>query len=174
MILEGASKTSLIRAFSKLTLHQIIESKYPSIARVTKLNGIEKVEKVVALLLFDLSASFSGELNKDSVEELTIEISSSHLKTLSFEDLYLAFRDLKKAKNFGKLNVNKVLKALDDHQEKRSDTAYEINYNKHLSEKYVDNTNLGAKEATRAKFAEANLFYAGHLANKKQNSPKND
>ncbi len=130
MSLEGTSKIELIRKFSNLSLEKIITNEYPAIGTLKKTYGADKTEKVIMVLLADLSASFSDELSKEQIEELAVEISSSHLVNLSLEDVFMVCRNIKTSKNFGKLNVNKVLNAFETHFNKRSEAFYQHNLNK--------------------------------------------
>ena len=133
MILDKASKTDLIKAFGGLTMEVIIKAKCPSVGRLMRNQEPEKVETAIAILVQDLSRSFEGELNRDDAEEVAAEVASSSLRSLSLEDIYYALRQVKKKKQHGKLNVNKVLVELELHFEKRTEKAGEISYNNHLS-----------------------------------------
>ncbi len=75
------------------------------------------------------------------------------------EDIYLVCRQIKATSQFGKLNINKVLAALNKHIDTKANTAAERSYNQHLSTKHVDNTREGKKEVEQAKFKEAQLWY---------------
>ena len=146
MTLEKASKVQMIRAFSKLSLPSLLKTDYPSVGAITREYGIEQTEKVMAIVLHDLSASFDGALDPDDVEEITAEISSSILRNISLEGLYLTCRNIKKSDNYGKLNVNKVLKALEKHFNDLSDAVAQDNYNKHLSVKENRNSRRTIKD----------------------------
>lgn len=135
MILEKASKTDLIRNFSNLTLDKIVQNKYPAVGQLKREYGAEKVEKCVAIIVLDLSASFNGELSQEEAFEVAAEVSSSLLGNLSLEDVYFVCRQIKTSDNYGKLNVNKVLKTLKKHLNERSNKVATANYNDHLSRK---------------------------------------
>lgn len=133
LITARASKTELVRAFGRLTVDQILDRKFPSVGKLKRAEGLEKVENAVAVLMLDLSASFDGELGPEDAEELSVEITSSHLSNLSLEDVYYVCRKMKSGSHFGKLNVNKVMKALEDHFEEKTKQAGLRSYNNHLA-----------------------------------------
>ncbi len=83
MILDKASKPDMIRVFGKLTLDHIVREKYPSVGILSRSFGLEKTEKVMGIILHDLSSSFDGALGQDQVQEICAEISSSILRNLS-------------------------------------------------------------------------------------------
>ncbi len=167
MILDNASKTDMIRVFSKLTLDHIIQEKYPSVGTLSRSFGLEKTEKVMGIIFHDLSSSFDGELRQDQVQEICAEISSSFLRNLSLEDVYLFCRTIKLSDQYGKLNINKVLKTLNKHMDDRSNAAYEYNLNQHLSTKFVDNNRKSNKEVMKAQFYEAKVMYMQEQQNNK-------
>jgi len=139
MIFEKASKLELIERFSRLSTAQIIRSRYPSIAELRMQYGNEKTTKLAMVLVHDLNHSFSGEMDENQIEEIGAELCGSLLKNVSLEDVYLAFRNLKIADVYGKLTVNKCLKALEKQLKERTDQIAEKNYNEHLANKFVDN-----------------------------------
>lgn len=159
MTLEKVSKVAIIRKFSGLTLNNIFENKYPSLVTLKKQYSLEKLEKVMSILLHDLSLSFNGELTKEDVEEVCAEINSSSLKNLTLEDIYLVCRNIKLSNNYGKLNVNKIMTELIKHQDNRFKAAEHYSYNKHLENKFVDNDRKPKKEVERIKFREAQSWY---------------
>jgi len=121
MISAKASKRDIIRAFGKNTLANIVAKKPDSIAKIARKNGVEVAEKYTAVMLADLSSSFGGDLTKDAVLELSAEISSTHLKALSLEDIMLVCEKLKRTEIYGKLKLNKVLVELDKHYDERAE-----------------------------------------------------
>jgi len=129
MALEKASKIDLIRNFANLTVEKIAKVGYPSFGTLTKVHGLEKVEKVTSMLFLDLSATFNDDLSPEQVEEITAEISSSLMRNVSLEDIYLVCRKIKKSKNYGKLNVNKVLISLEEHFENKCEAVLQHNIN---------------------------------------------
>lgn len=135
MTLGGHSKIEMIRTFGKLSLMKIIELDYPSVGDLKRSHGVETTEKVIAILMFDLSAAFDGVLDKDEVAEICAEVTSSILGNLTLEDIFLVCRKIKTSKQFGKLSINKVLSALNDHFEKRLDTAERYSQNQALAHK---------------------------------------
>ncbi len=168
MILDKASKIEMIRVFSKLTLDRIVQEKYPSIGTLSRTFGLEKTEKMMGIILHDLSSSFDGVLDKSQVQEICAEISSSVLRNLSLEDVYLVCRNIKLSDHYGKLNINKVLKTLNKHMDDRSNIAYEYNLNHHLSTKFVDDNRKNTMKVMKAQFHEAKVWYM-QQANQKEN-----
>lgn len=132
MTLEQASKTDLIRQFSKLSVKNIVENAYPTLFELKKTYGEDKTEKVTAIVFKDLSESFGGELTDLQIVELAIETSSSDFQHMSLEDIYYVCRSIKKEKHFGKLNVNKLMTELNKHADERFEAVMEYNRNKDI------------------------------------------
>lgn len=160
MILEKASNIQLIRAFGSLTVQKVVQTNPPALAKLKTIHGIEKTEAVIAVILSDLSASFDGTLDKESVEEIAVELTSSKLQNLSMEEVFIACRNLKNAdNNFSKLTVNKVLATMNKQLKERV-TAFGLhNQNKHLSTKLSDPNRDNGMTETKEKFKQAQLLY---------------
>ena len=156
MMLEKASKTDLVRQFNNITLPAILEGNYPVIGGLKREHGLEKVEKVVKIMILDLSTAFGDELNAVA-DELAIEISSLHYN-LTLEDIYLVFKQLKATPIYGKMTQNKLLVALDKYWNERMDAAANINYRKHL-EKKNDFIERADRKSEIAKHREAFELY---------------
>lgn len=133
MFLEKASKTDLMRTFNTLTIDRVINDNYPTLGMLNRSCGADKVEKVLTVLVLDLTTAFEGELNKQA-QELAVEIATVH-RNLCLEDVYLVFRQLKSTPIYGKLTQNKVLAALNKHFEEKINEVDKISYEKHLSTK---------------------------------------
>ena len=168
MILGRASKVELIRFFSSLTVEEVVQNDYPSVGLLKKEHGLQKVEKAMSVLLYDLSSSFDGSLKKEDVQEIAAEVSSSTLANLSLEDIYLSCREIKTSEHYGKLNVNKVLKTMHKHLAARTDVAAKISYNHHLANKVVDNhtPTMNDMEVQKANFRAANIWHLKEQAKK--------
>lgn len=141
MLLEKASKFELMRSFNTISLPQIIEGNYPCIAALESKYGLEKIEKALRILTLDLEATFADD-NKLQVEELVVELTTSY-RSLSLEDVYLVFKELKTKPIYGKLNNNKVLKEFKEYWDNRLVAYADYNYQKHLITKqdYGERTN---------------------------------
>ena len=178
MILGKASKIELIRQFGKLTPEQIIKRDYPSISKLSRSMPADQLEKIVGILLYDLSSSFNGVLDKEQVQEITVEITSSNLRNLSLEDLYWTCRTIKLSDQFGKLNTNKVLTVLHKHFDQRCELAYRHHLNQHLSTKFHDPSRNNALGQTKQKHHQAKLWYVNaqnqNNPNQKQSQFKDD
>lgn len=133
MFLEKASKTDLMRTFNALSIEKIISDGYPSLGALNRTYGVDKTEKVLTVLVLDLTTAFEGELVKQA-EELAFEISTQH-RNLCLEDIYLVFKQLKSTPIYGKLTQNKVLVALNNHFDDKINKADRISYEKHLATK---------------------------------------
>ncbi len=72
--------------------------------------------------------------------------------------MYLVCRNIKLSDQYGKLNTNKVMAALNKHMDERSNAAYEYNLNQHLSTKFVDNNRQSGKEVMKVQFHEAKVW----------------
>lgn len=146
MILEGASKYDLIEQYSGLTLPVIVKEKYSSIATLTRTEGKEPVQKAMAVLVSDLNTSFGGDMSKEEIIEVVVEVQSGICNNLSLEDLYLICSQLKRNHTF-KLKVPVILKAVEQHLEERTQLIMQINYNAHLNTKYNDDRKSTQHEA---------------------------
>jgi glucose-6-phosphate 1-dehydrogenase len=160
MILDKASNIALIREFGSLTTKKILESNPPAVAKLKRQYGIKKTESVIGALLSDLSQSFDGSLEREEIEEIAAEITSSRLSNLSMEEVYMACRRIKMAdNNFSKLNVNKVLKVMERQLRDRIEAFGLYNQNRHLSSKRSDPNRTNGLEETKKKFKEAQIHY---------------
>jgi|GEM_PF-2666187 len=159
MVTSKANKVELIRTFGDLSLSKILKHDFPTIGQLKKIHGLEKIEVISSLLISDLSASFDRALDSDQIMEITVEITSSNLRNLTLEDLYLVCRTIKSTDSFGKLTINKVLKSLTKHYEKRIERAGELSYNNHISGKHVDSNRTGDIEPVQTKMRAAQLRY---------------
>ena len=165
MILGKASKMDLIRSFNTLTLKKTVSGIYPTISHLKRQKGAEQTEKVLQIMIADLSASFGGALEEDDIEEIAISITTGILKNMTLEDVFIVSRDIKKSPSFGKMNLNKVMVALEDHLNKRIQLIADINHNEHLSTKFSADRNA---DKEKEKHREAKLWYI----NEKLNPPK--
>ncbi len=159
MILDKASKTDMIRTFSQLTLDHIVQEKYPSVGMLSRAYDLEKTEKIISIILHDLSSSFDGILDKNQIKEICAEISSSILCNLSLEDVYLVCRTIKLSDHYGKLNINKVMKALNQHMDNKSTMTYEYYLNEHLKIKFIDNNRQNNKDTIKVQFHKAKVWH---------------
>ncbi|MCT4580819.1 MAG: hypothetical protein N4A35_05320 [Flavobacteriales bacterium] len=159
MTLEKSSKLDLIRSFSKLTPKLILENQYPSLSKLRRTYGNQKVETVTRILLHDLSSSLKGELNNDEVEEINVEINSGYLLNLSLEDIYYTLRQIKTANNTRKLSVSKVLNAIEKQFETRTTLGAKLSLNKHLANKHIGLPDTTAMEKEKKKHKQAKEFY---------------
>lgn len=137
MISEKASKLELIQRFGHLTLKEIVNQEYPSIGLLERAHGDEKISKAIAVIVADLSSSFSGDLNKDEIIEIATEIRCGLTRNITLEGLYLLCSELKRS-SIMKLKVNHVLKAVEAHLNEQSNQHEMRNYNAHLANKYHD------------------------------------
>ena len=131
MISEKASKLELIERFGHLNLKEIVHQEYPTIGSLERIHGKDKAEKAMAVIVADLSSSFSGDLAKDEIMEIVTEVRSGLNRNITLEGLYLICSSLKRSSLF-KLKVNHVLKAVEDHLNEQSKAHQTNNYNKHL------------------------------------------
>jgi len=131
MISEKASKLELIERFGHLNLKEIVHQEYPTIGSLERMHGKEAAEKSMAVIVADLSSSFSGDLDKDDIMEIVTEVRVGLNRNITLEGLYLICSNLKRSSLF-KLKVNHVLKAVEEHLNEQSNAHLSKNYNKHL------------------------------------------
>lgn len=136
LITAKASKLELIRHYNGLTLSKIVENKYTSIAALSQQYGVDKIEQCLCVLVADLNTTFEGELSKENIEELAIEISTGITRNHSLESIYWALNQLKSQDIYGKLTVNKILKQVSQAFDELSNAIAKENYNKHLAIKF--------------------------------------
>lgn len=105
----------------------------PSIGALKRTHGASTIENCVGVLIEDLNGSFGGDLSQSQMEELIAEITTGFNQNISLEGVYLAFKEVKYTQNFGKLNVNKVLKIVADQLDKACNYAGVLSHNKHLA-----------------------------------------
>jgi hypothetical protein len=154
---ERASKLEIIRHFASLTPEKIVAASFPSLgeykrrekARIeaedshlssseidTRAN--EKVEQLLKMLVLDLSASFNNCIKEHEAEEIAVEIMSSQLtRCMSPEDVYYALRQLKINNTHGTISINKILKAIVEHNALRMDIVTKNNTNTYLDHKHT-------------------------------------
>jgi hypothetical protein len=126
----------MIRSYGLLTTSQIIAHEFPPISSLMKQYEPRTIEKCICVLVSDLSASFKGELSKDDVEEVAVELMSTYLRNVTLEGIFVTCRKIKHTKIHGRLSVNKVLTELKAHFEDMSSQILLKNQNEHLSRKF--------------------------------------
>lgn len=136
MIIAKTSKLELIRRFNGLTLSKIAKERYTSIGILAKQYGNDKIEQCLCVLISDLNTSFEGDLSKENIEEIAVEISTGITRNHSLESIYWTLNKIKSSDIYGKLTVNKVLKQITQSFDEISNAVAESNYNKHLSTKF--------------------------------------
>lgn len=132
IILEGNSNRQLVRKYGNMSLDKVLEAKPPGLARLSKLHGDDKVEKVTGILIQEASAYFDSPFNEEISLDLSVEVKTAY-PFLSMEDLFVCLQELKRKSIYGKLTPHKLLEQIDKYAEKRINRAAEINYNKHLA-----------------------------------------
>lgn len=137
MISEGDSKRlDIVRVFGSYSLQKIINDKPPTIGELKKQHGSEKIETALAIVVHDLGLSFDGEITKEHALEIAAEISSTILRNITLEGVFVTCQEIKRSDVFGKLNINKVLKAMHRHLEEQCEAISSKNYNNHLAQKF--------------------------------------
>lgn len=162
-IIEQSSKTELIKSFSTLSLEKIVKEKMPSIGLLAKVHGEEVIENAVGVLISDLNESFDKNLSRNEIEEIIAEVTSGFSRNLTLEGIYLTCREIKYKNDTIKITVNKVLKALANHQNSLMECAMRINYSNHLSHKHQGNrSNNDALEKQANQIAKT-MYITGKL-----------
>ncbi len=133
MILEGNSRTEIIRHHSQLSIKKIITNNYPGMASLKKHYGEESLEKALAILLIDASRAFDTPLNRENAMEIALEIHTRYYY-LSLEDCYYVLKTMKSKPIYGKLNMNKILCEFEQYEKERITFSENMNYNQHLSQ----------------------------------------
>jgi hypothetical protein len=127
----------------------LISDKPTTIGACVRSHNMVKVEKALNVLVFDLAASFEVEFNQNQVDEIVAEITSGVLINLSFEDVYFVFRQMKFSDTYGKLNLNKILKSLEQHLDERSKIITKENHSRHLSFNYTEPSDTYVQELSQ-------------------------
>lgn len=159
MIIAKSSKIEIIQQYNSLTIGTIVKSNFPSIGQIKREYGAEIVTNCLGVLYSDLSTSFEGALSTDQIEELIAETSSGLLCNHSLESIYVILQRIKRQDKFGKLTVNRVLKAMDEGFEELQQAHMDMNYNKHLANKFHDPIEKRRSEQDKALDHQARLMY---------------
>lgn len=142
----SSPKEVIAKTFANLSIRQIIENKYPSIGMLTRDHGEKKVQMALMVLFSDMSTAFDGELTDTQLNEISIEIMYNNLyRNIRLEGIYLICRKMKSSKTFGKLNVNKVLMAVDEYMEEHMEAAALHSFNQHQGKKHVRTVSFNSK-----------------------------
>lgn len=166
-LLQKKTKLELIRTYSNLSIEKISESGCRNLHGLKREYGLEKVEVFVEVILNDLNSSFDGDLEKNQISEIIVEITSGFNANISLEGIYLACRELKYNNTHGKITVNKVLKQLTKHLNDYVAYNETKNYNRYLSQKENPNENRSsAKDMEVHQIANA-MYSAGLMKPKK-------
>lgn len=134
MIIDKVSKRELVRHFGSFTPEKVIGGGFPSMAKLRKDYGVEKIEKVLAWLIMETSKSFGELIIPEIAEDAAADILSAYFY-LTLEDCFVCFNELKGSKLYGKFTPNTILQAFASYDIKRQKIAEDISYNEHLASK---------------------------------------
>ena len=130
-VLEGASKTDLVRAWGRLTIADVVGNGYPALSKLQRTYGRDKVETTLAVLLVEASGYFADRLPKEQAKEIAVEITTEYY-WFTLEDVYVVLQRMKRKSLYGKLTPNKVLTELDAYREERLELAARRNEEEHM------------------------------------------
>lgn len=142
--------TDVIRHYGDTSMVNAIESKSPSLNRLSKQFKRDEVISIISSIFIATAMYFDGELhpNKASIiaEEMLVDYHYSNLKV---EDLIVITRELKEQAVYSKLSPSKILKQIADYTDRRSNTAAKLSINKTLDEKQENNLDERMKKSVR-------------------------
>ena len=132
MISEGTSRVEIARKYTSITPTTILNSNFPSLARLRKERSAEEVERAIAILLIDASRAFGEPIDKETALETAVEIHTRYYY-LTLEDCYLVLSRMKSKPLYGKLSSNKFLTEFEAYGAERIQLADQMSYNNHLA-----------------------------------------
>lgn len=133
MLTAKTSRREMIRHFGSLTPEKVLGGSFPSMAKLRKEYGVEKMEQALAILIMDTSQSFNEIIPVEVAEDTAAEILTAYYY-LTLEDCFVALKQLKKTKVF-KFTANSVLIAFAEYDKSRQGLVDELSYNEHLASK---------------------------------------
>ncbi len=136
MILDDAPRVEMIRALGGLTVADVLDAKFPSIASLRRPEafGRKKVEEVTASIIIDASGYFEQSISAETAIEMAAEIGATYYY-LSLEDIYVCLQQFKRATLFGRNTPNKILNAVEEYNAQRLKLSEERSLNAHLARK---------------------------------------
>lgn len=146
---------------------QAMNASTPTVWRLAKNHGQEKIIQGVAKMFIGTSLYFDKALTADEAETIVVEcLTDYELSNLKLEDFAAICRELKENKTYGKLNMNKILAHIKEYRERRTSAAIsqsldavhqsklygnDMSARIHDAIKTTNKTNIGSKvDRTRA------------------------
>ena len=132
MISAGSSRVDIVKHFATITPAKVLNGSFPSLARLKKELGENKVETALAILIIDTSKAFDEQLEKDTALELAAEVHATYYY-YTLEECFIILQKFKHQQLYGKLTLNKILAAFEEYNKERMTLADDISYNAHLA-----------------------------------------
>jgi uncharacterized protein (DUF433 family) len=132
MISAGSSRIEIVKHFATITPEKVLKGTYPSLAKLKKEIGDDKVEMALAILILDTSKAFDEQLDKDTAVELAAEVHATYYY-YTLEECFFILQKFKHRQLYGKLTLNKILTAFDEYQKERISLADNLSYNAHIA-----------------------------------------
>lgn len=150
------SKTILVKQYGRWTVVDVLEHRPPSMARLRRELGEEKVEAAIATLLEHGFKQYLQSVDDELLLEISREVVYGPYYYLSIEDVYIVLRDLiRNGKQF-RLTPAMVYKALADYADIRLAAAERNSESRNLALKQGRDDSkavAGAAEAHRLMLA---------------------
>lgn len=103
---------------------QAMNATTPTVWRLAKNYGQEKIIQGVAKMLIGTSLYFDKALTADEAETIVVEcLNDYELSNLKLEDFAAICKELKENKTYGKLNMNKILSHIKEYRDRRTNAA---------------------------------------------------
>jgi hypothetical protein len=113
-----------VQHYGSITMVDAMNVKTPTIFRLTKQYGQEKIIQGVAKMFIGTSLYFDKALSADEAETIVVEcLSDYELSNLKLEDFAVICKELKEDKIYGKLTMNKILNHVKSYRDRRTQQA---------------------------------------------------
>jgi len=134
MIIDRVSKREIVRHFGSYTPAKVVGGNFPSMAKLRKSYGVERIEKTLAWLIMETAKTFNELIPPTIAEDTAADILAAYYY-LTLEDCFVCFNQLKSTKLYGKFTPNTILQHFAQYDTKRQTLVDELSYNEHLAAK---------------------------------------
>ncbi len=165
MIIDKASKREIVRHFGSYTPAKVVGGNFPSMAKLRKVYGVERIEKTLAWLIMETAKSFNEIIPPAVAEDTAAEVLAAYYY-LTLEDCFVCFNEVKRTKLFGKFTPNTILQAFAAYDSKRQGLVDELSFNAHLAHKENRTAANSVADVVKEKAAKQREFKKWNAPNK--------
>ncbi|KAB8151771.1 hypothetical protein EZY14_016385 [Kordia sp. TARA_039_SRF] len=150
-----SNPTVIIKKLANVTKEIALASEnMPSMSKLCREHGEEKVESVVAAMIYDTSSFVGDEMTPDKCKITAIEIMNTYpYRSLKLEEIYIICRDIKSSEKYGKLTPSKMMTAVKNFWKDREKRAIRSSIDNSQARK--GDTSLDKRIAADPRFAES-------------------